>query len=104
MSNLLQVLPAWLLLILLPRHAPNFSWQLAIKHQSSLLLILKASCPTCRWKVTQGFATITAVAFSLIYTLLFITIFLQQDSTFQFSDFFSLEVWLMQHIAACSVA
>jgi hypothetical protein len=44
-----------------------------------------------RWKFTQGFATLTAVAFSALYTALFVTIFLQQDSTFQFQDFFTLD-------------
>ena len=56
------VLPAWLLLILLPR-----------------------------WKFTHSFAIFTAVGFSILYTLLFITMLLQPVGDFSFDKFFTYE-------------
>ncbi|CAL8470110.1 g9652 [Coccomyxa elongata] len=56
------VLPAWLLLILLPR-----------------------------WKFSHSFATFTAVGFSILYTLLFGTLLAQPVGDFSFDKFFTYE-------------
>jgi hypothetical protein len=44
-----------------------------------------------KWRFTQAFATFTAVAFSLLYTVLFATLFAQAHSDFKFNDFFTYE-------------
>jgi len=56
------VLPAWILLVLLPR-----------------------------WRFTQGFASLTAVAFCLMYTAIALTNLTKADNQFAFSDMFHLE-------------
>lgn len=56
------VLPAWLLLILLPR-----------------------------WKFSHSFATFTAVGFSILYTLLFGTLLAQPVGDFSFDKLFTYE-------------
>ena len=44
-----------------------------------------------RWRFTQGFATFTAVVFSVIYTALAFTMMVKTDSQFAFSDMFTLD-------------
>ena len=44
-----------------------------------------------RWRFTQGFATFTAVAFSVLYTALTLTMLVKSDSQYAFADLFTLD-------------